>query len=237
MKVEFKDSEGNNVVGILSNPTESSSVVILAHGFTTSKDSSTNVWLEKEFNQENIAALRIDLYGHGESEGNFEDITISKAVDDILSAIDFVKRKGFTSIGLMGSSFGGMASILAASKSNDLKVLALKCPVSDYITKLLTQKNKFPKEIWKEQGFIMHKGTKKLNYSFFEMRRRLVLLMKLHPKSKCQHLLFMEMRIQLFLLNKVENYLRQFLMQNLKLFMGQIIIFQNKKIKKKCLPY
>jgi alpha/beta superfamily hydrolase len=68
-------------------------VIILCHGFTTSKDSSTNIELEQKLNSKNIATLRFDFFGHGESEGDFKNITISEAVDDILNAIKYLKNE------------------------------------------------------------------------------------------------------------------------------------------------
>ena len=92
-KIHFSNSKGNKICGILSNPTSETNVpvIILCHGFTTSKDGSTNTKLEKIFNNHKIATFRFDFFGHGESEGNFEDITISEAVDDILNAIKYKK--------------------------------------------------------------------------------------------------------------------------------------------------
>jgi uncharacterized protein len=173
-KIYFKDSKGNKLCGILSNPTENKDkpMIILCHGFSSSKNSSTYVALEDSLNKKEISTFRFDFYGHGESEGEFADITISLAVDAVLSAIKFLKEKDYTKIGLVGSSFGGMASLVAASKTEDLFVLALKCPVSDYLGKLIAQKSKAEINSWKENGFINYlsgsRGKLKLNYSFFE---------------------------------------------------------------------
>ncbi|MBI2129769.1 alpha/beta fold hydrolase [Candidatus Woesearchaeota archaeon] len=173
-KLFFENSKGNKLCGILSNPTASKDrpIIILCHGFSSSKDSKTFVELEKILNEKGISTFRFDFYGHGESEGKFEDVTISEAVDDVLNAIKFLKQKGYKKIGLMGSSFGGMASLLAASKTNDLYVLALKSPVSDYLREIIAQISKYPLNVWKKQGFIYYtnsKGNKfRLNYSFFE---------------------------------------------------------------------
>jgi len=173
-KTYFTNSKGDKLCGILSNPTSklNAPVIILCHGFTTSKDNFTNTRLEQIFNRKNIATFRFDFFGHGESEGNFENITISEAVDDILNAIKFLKNKGFSKFGLVGLSFGGTASIMTASKTDDLSVLALKSPVSNHLEKNFKKRTKEEIERWKSDGFIMHpirKGKKKkLNYSFFE---------------------------------------------------------------------
>ncbi len=94
-KIFFSNSKGDKLCGVFSNPVNDDSVpiVILCHGFTTSKDSLTNRRLEEVLNKQNVATLRIDLFAHGESEGRFEEITVSEAVDDIINAIKYVQEK------------------------------------------------------------------------------------------------------------------------------------------------
>ena len=173
-KLFFENTKGNRLCGILANPTSNKNgpIMILCHGFSTSKDSSTYVRLEKILNGKGISTFRFDFFAHGESEGEFEDITISEAVDDILNAIRFLKELGYSKIGLVGSSFGGLASVIAASKTDDLFVLALKSPVSDDLGKLVAQESRQEIETWKEKGFIYYTSGDgrglRLNYSFFE---------------------------------------------------------------------
>ncbi|NIM91155.1 MAG: alpha/beta fold hydrolase [Candidatus Aminicenantes bacterium] len=172
-KVFFENSSGIKLCGILSNPKaeKEKPIVILCHGFFRSKDSKTYVELEKILNEKGLSTLRFDFFGHGESEGKFEEVTTSEAADDVLSAIKFLKESGYGKIGLMGSSFGGMASIIAASKVNDLYVLALKSPVSDYSSIFqIHQEGQEFKEI-KEKGYTyltdIEGKERKLNISFF----------------------------------------------------------------------
>jgi len=128
--------------------------------------------MEEILNQQRISTFRFDFFGHGESEGKFEKITTSEAVDDVLNAIQFLKGLGYETIGLVGSSFGGMASIFAASQSDDLYILALKSPVSDYRSMSETRRSEQELEDWKEKGFIEVDSadgeTRRLNYSFYE---------------------------------------------------------------------
>ncbi len=173
-KLFFSNSKGNKLVGILSNPggSKENPVVILCHGFSTNKESKTYLLLEKALNEKGIAIFRFDFFGHGESEGKFEDITISEAVDDTMQAIAFLKEKGFQKICLFGSSFGGMAALVAASKAPGLRLLALKSPVSDYLGKITAQEDQVDVWQWKKKGFFWHEssrmGRQKLNYSYFE---------------------------------------------------------------------
>ncbi len=172
-KVFFVNSSGVKLCGILSNPTAEKErpIIILCHGFFRSKDGKTYVGLEKILNERGISTLRFDFFGHGESEGKFEEVTTSEAVDDVLNAIEFLKESGYVKIGLMGSSFGGMASIMAASKVNDLYVLALKSPVSDYSSLFQAHQNEQEVKKIKEKGFTyltdIEGKKRKLNISFF----------------------------------------------------------------------
>lgn len=173
-KIFFKDSNGVELCGILSNPSNDITrpIMILCHGFTTSKNNHSNTGLAEVLNKDNIATFRFDFFGHGESGGDFAEITVSKAADSILRAIEYLKSLGYKKIGLFGSSFGGIASIVATAKTSDLSLLVLKSPVSDYLEVETRRKSKADIKNWRDKGFIIHvndRGEKrKLNYSFFE---------------------------------------------------------------------
>jgi len=167
-KLFIKDSKGNKVSAILSNPSgdKTKPIIILCHGFSSQKNSGSNLAISKNLTDKSFSTFRFDFFAHGESDGNFEDLTVSKAVDDILSAIYYLKNLEYKKIGLEGSSFGGGAALMAASKTKDIYVLAVKCPVSSYLEfKDYTD----PKLIaeWKRLGY-SYRENKKLNYSFYE---------------------------------------------------------------------
>ncbi len=173
-KLYFKNSNGLNLCGILSNPSSDSkkTIIILCHGFGSSKNSRTYVELQRRLNKFQLSTFRFDFFGHGESEGKFKDITISEAIDDILCAIKLLKSKSYSELGLIGSSFGGIASIITASKVNDLFVLALKSPVSNFEDKFLATTSKEAMDKWKKKGYHYYVRSdgerKKINYTFFE---------------------------------------------------------------------
>jgi len=178
-KIYFPSSKGHQLCGILSDPSADKRrpLIVLCHGFTTSKDGRTYVRLEEILNQKAFSTFRFDFFGHGESAGEFANITILEAVDDVQNAIRFVKNSGYERIGLMGSSFGGFASILAAGQSDDLFVLALKSPVSDYLALLIARDHDIDIETWRQEGFIFIEASDgknvRLNYSFFADAERI----------------------------------------------------------------
>ena len=171
--VSFKNIKGDKLVGILSNPSQDKSkpIIIICHGFASNKNRPNFVNLSLAFNQQHISTLRFDFYGHGESDGKFENITVTEAVDDILQAINYLKKLGYKKIGLCGSSFGGLASLIAASKSPDLFALTLKSPVSDFKELFNLSKTKEEISLWKKRGYDYYQnsdGNKlKLSYTFY----------------------------------------------------------------------
>lgn len=168
----FKNSQKLRLRGILSEVRglKKSPLVILCHGLASSKDGKTAAGLEKRLNRVGISTLRFDFFGHGQSQGAFEDLTVTEAVDNIFRALEVGRERGFAKIGLVGSSFGGFASLIAACETEEFAALALKAPVIEYREKNL--QNLALQEQWKKQGYLHFPGpegkTLKLNYSFAE---------------------------------------------------------------------
>src|SRR5436309_10497150 len=151
----FKDPAGHAVAGILASPANGSDrLAVLCHGFLSNKNSHTNKTLTELLVPQGIATFRFDFFGQGESEGPFERITVSLAVSQALAALDLMHSKSYRKLALVGSSFGGLVSLVVAAKlsshppapgdttrcnqeqrvprrapSRSLSCLALKCPV------------------------------------------------------------------------------------------------------------
>ena len=118
---------------ILTEPKEDATgIIILCHGFLSSKDSRTNVQLTKLLVQKGLSTLCFDWFGMGESSGQFSDITITTCQSQLDSLLKDMKTKGYRDIGLIGSSFGGLLSILVAANHPELFAIGLKCPVPDF---------------------------------------------------------------------------------------------------------
>lgn len=138
--------------------------VIICHGLTSSKDSKTGTALREKLADNQITTLSIDLYAHGESSGEMADLTVSRAVDSVVAAYNYLKENGHKKIALVGSSFSGVVCLVAATKL-ELQALVLKCPVFDYPL-LLGNRNK-EIEKWKETG-IREMFSVKFKYGLYE---------------------------------------------------------------------
>jgi len=169
----FLDPHGNRVASILTAPDNGTDrVAILCHGFLSSKTSSTNNALTRILLDRQIATFCFDFFGQGESQGPFEQITTTLAVAQANTAIDLMKRKGYRRLGLMGSSFGGLVSILTASQRTDLACLALKCPVVDFAEELRLEFGEAELARWRETDTIPNimggPDRIRLRYAFYE---------------------------------------------------------------------
>lgn len=169
----FIDPQGHTVAFILTAPDGGSDrIAVLCHGFLSSKTSTTNNTVTRMLIERGIATFRFDFFGHGESQGPFELITNTLAVEQALAALDLVRQKGYRKVGLMGSSFGGLVATLAAAQRTDLACLALKCPVVDFAEELRLEFGEEDMAQWKATDTVPdilggpHRVA--LRYAFYE---------------------------------------------------------------------
>jgi pimeloyl-ACP methyl ester carboxylesterase len=79
--------------------------------------------------------LRFDYFGHGESDGAFEDGVISRWREDALAVIDDLTEGPLV---LVGSSMGGWLACLAAiARPDRVKAMVLIAPAPDFTEKLM----------------------------------------------------------------------------------------------------
>ena len=122
---------GIRLVGILERAAvEPGSLVIVLHGFTSSKDRTHTIAACEAMREAGFATLRFDLYGHGESGGEFRAHTLDKWISNTLAMIDYAEGLDFvTEIWLSGHSQGGLTAALAAGKEPErVKGLILRAP-------------------------------------------------------------------------------------------------------------
>src|SRR5579859_2973763 len=135
--------DGQKVVGTLELPEGAAkpAVILLLHGFKGSRNElqipslkvgiyarAADAWAAK-----GLASLRIDFRGGGDSDGSFEDTTISGQVKDALAAVEFLQTEKSidrTRIALVGWSQGGaVAATVAGRTKRLLRAIALWNPL------------------------------------------------------------------------------------------------------------
>lgn len=85
--------------------------IIFLHGFRSDKNGGKALAIERFCKKRGQAFLRLDVSGHGQSSGAFEDGTIGEWTDDIVAAIDHLTDGPQI---IVGSSMGGWLGLLAA---------------------------------------------------------------------------------------------------------------------------
>ena len=175
--ITLTSRSGHRTAAILATPAgRTDQLAILCHGFLSHKNSTTNKALTPTLVDQGIAVLRLDFFGTGDSEGPFECITVTEAVNQASAALDHAASMGYGRLGLMGSSFGGLVAILAAGgwteRGSRLAALALKCPVPDFPEMLRLEFGVEGMERWKATNEIPNvtggPDPIRLRYGFYE---------------------------------------------------------------------
>ncbi|GJL54456.1 MAG: hypothetical protein NPIRA02_15880 [Nitrospirales bacterium] len=171
--LSFQDSNGRTVSGILAQPSpRTGQIVVLCHGFLSNKQSNTNRRLTELLTERGISTFAFDWFGMGESDGRFADLTIDICCDELAQALTFVRENGYTRIGLVGSSYGGLIATLIAARDSKLAALGLKCPVPDFPEMLRLEFGQEAMDRWQSTGEIPDvTGSEhpiELRYGFYE---------------------------------------------------------------------
>ena len=96
-------------------------LVIVIHGFTGHMEERHITAVSRTLNEIGFATLRVDMYGHGNSDGTFENHTLYKWLTNALSVIDYARSLDFvTDLYLCGHSQGGMTVMLAGAMKHDV---------------------------------------------------------------------------------------------------------------------
>jgi uncharacterized protein len=111
--------------------------VLLLHGITGDKTGSHRLFVHmaRALAARGIATLRFDMRGSGDSEGEFQDMTLAGEAGDAQAALEWlIGRPEIDSarIGALGLSLGGMVeSMLAGRNPNLLRGLAYWAAAAD----------------------------------------------------------------------------------------------------------
>ncbi len=102
--------------GTTGKAVEKSPLVVVCHGFTGSKEGDGgSIAMGEELAKRGFATLLFDFAGCGNSEGLWEELTLSGQVDDLDAVVDWARANGYQEIILNGRSFGGTTVLAFAA--------------------------------------------------------------------------------------------------------------------------
>ena len=102
--------------------------VVVMHGFTGNKNEKMLIQISEGLQSRGIGSVRFDFNGHGESDGQFEDMTIGNEIADCKAVIETVKKIPGVDprrIGLLGHSQGGVVTGMVAGELGDKQIKAI----------------------------------------------------------------------------------------------------------------
>lgn len=97
--------------------------VVLCHGMESTKEGAKHQALAARLAARGYVCLRFDFSYVGESEGAFEDLTISGEVEDLAGACDHLWQHGVGAVALIGSSLGGAVAVTFAGGEPRVRAL------------------------------------------------------------------------------------------------------------------
>ena len=130
-KIDFT-SNGVSLSGALELPESGvRCYAVFAHCFTCGKDIAAASRIARALTASGIAVLRFDFTGLGSSDGDFSNTNFSSNLDDLLAAVDFLRREYAAPQLLIGHSLGGAAVLAIASSVAEVKaVVTIGAPQS-----------------------------------------------------------------------------------------------------------
>ena len=137
----FIDGDHGRLKAIIQKPElkqgERCPMVIFCHGFSGTKDGPMFELIADTLQAHGIASIRFDFNGHGESEGEFKDMTVPNEIEDAKKVVEYVRDLRYVSeLAIVGHSQGGVvASMTAGQLSEELgepafKAVALMAPAA-----------------------------------------------------------------------------------------------------------
>jgi pimeloyl-ACP methyl ester carboxylesterase len=135
------ENQGRKLFGMLHLPEHPHAppfpALVMLHGFTGHKIEAHRLFVKaaRRFAAEGVLTLRFDFRGCGESEGDFEDLSVEGEISDALKALEFIRGRGDVRrdrIGMLGMSLGGsIAACVAGMERDSLRCLVLWAAVAD----------------------------------------------------------------------------------------------------------
>lgn len=133
-QISITSRNGYTLLGVYTLPegVTKAPVVINVHGFGGNRCGYKNlhVQMARELEKHGIACVRFDMYGNGESDGEFSDMTFTSLLNDTEDVYNWVVEQEWADenqIILSGQSMGGYVAACAAPKLNPAKLI-LQCP-------------------------------------------------------------------------------------------------------------
>jgi len=120
----FIDGDHGRLKAIIQKPElqpgEKCPMVVFCHGFGGRKEGPLFELVADTLQAHGIASIRFDFNGHGESEGEFVDMTVPNEIEDAKKVVEYVSNLSYvSSLAIAGHSQGGVVASMLAGKLSE----------------------------------------------------------------------------------------------------------------------
>ncbi len=118
---QIKNEQGERLDVAFHGGNKLGAIVVLGHGVTGNKDRPLLVAIAEGLSERGWPCIRFSFSGNGDSEGRFEDSTITKEVGDLRAVLETVPQE--KRIAYIGHSMGAAVGVLTASSGLNIQSL------------------------------------------------------------------------------------------------------------------
>lgn len=126
IKIKIKNRKGHELYALLELPANQrpNRFAVFSHCFACSSSMSAVRDITRTLTNYGFGVVRFDFTGLGRSSGEFAESHFSANVNDIIDVHNYIKQEYKAPELLIGHSLGGSASIMAASRIEEIKAVA-----------------------------------------------------------------------------------------------------------------
>ncbi|MDD2435106.1 MAG: alpha/beta hydrolase [Bacilli bacterium] len=171
-KTFYSTYNNYKLCGVLNKVNGDNEIVVICHARTSSKDSRPTTKLANRLTENKINNFRFDFISCGESDGDYNEYTITNMLTNLNDTLALLKEKyNFENFILIGCSMGGrIVSLVDTNKFNINKII-LWYGAIDYGRGLLNIPSKKEKQAKKNGYYPINNGWK-LSYEYFVDERK-----------------------------------------------------------------
>lgn len=148
-------------------------IIILIHGYVSSKNSGTINYISNYFLNKGYATVKYDLISHGENAGSGENLRMNNLLAQLKIVVDYVRATNSkANISVFGSSFGAYIALNFIQKYDYVKFknIVLKSPAINMkdIFRYDLLKTDFEEFKQNNLGYSGKEGKIEVVYDFYE---------------------------------------------------------------------
>ncbi len=151
--VSFRTNDGLALRGWFIPASDSNRALVLCHGYAG--DCSPDLDYAPLLRAAGYPLLYFDFRGHGASDGNSTSVVYFER-DDVLAALDYLRSRGVTRVGLLGFSMGGAVALAAAPLSPLVVGVISDCTFAElwHVTRQVARRRGLPEPVASVVGWL-----------------------------------------------------------------------------------